>query len=161
MMKPILAKAFCSPKGLPLNSSPVIFVAMHEDELVGYIHISRWAFDGGTIPYINVEDIHVLKSHRGRGVGEALIKYVKTLADEYEWKNLTATVWAGNDRSQELFARSGFSQRNITMRYGPVRPAENLKPAEYKPYRKVALALLPWFPVIVIGLLLLLSYLAN
>lgn len=147
MIKPLIDQAFRSPEGFPLRHSPVIFAAMQADEMVGYIHISRWASDLGTTAYVNIDDIHVVKNHRGNGVGEKLLNHVRALADECDWHNLTATIWAGNAASHDLFARCGFAPSNVTMRYGSDRPATDLPPKPKQEYGQIAF----------IGLLLLLT----
>jgi len=87
--------AFCSPEGLPLKTSPVIFTAMLDDDMVGYIQLSRHAFmPDVSFPYVNIDDIHVVTEHRGTGVGEHLLDHVKNLADQHDWDGLTATIWA-------------------------------------------------------------------
>ncbi len=118
--------AFRSSEGLPIKTSPVIFAAMQDEVMVGYIHLSRHAFmPQVNFPRVNIDDIHVVADHRGTGIGEHLLDHVKSLADQHNWDGVTATIWAGNTASQCLFEKCGFQPNSVSLRYGPDRQASN------------------------------------
>lgn len=129
-----LEKAFRDPSGQPLRESPVIFTAFIGDKFAGYIHLSDWVRPGRTdMPFISITDIYVIPEFRESGVARALIEHVKSLADERDWDNLTANVWSGNTRSDELFRAAGFRQDSVSYRYGPDRPARDWPEPESTP----------------------------
>ncbi len=50
----------------------------------------------------------VRDSHRGRGVGEALVKAVLEWAAEHGWKVVRLRVWEDNVPARRLYKRLGF-----------------------------------------------------
>lgn len=60
-------------------------------------------------PLINVHDVVVLASHRGRRVGEQMLALVEQLARERGACKLTLEVLAGNRSAITLYERVGFA----------------------------------------------------
>lgn len=60
-------------------------------------------------PLINVHDVVVLASHRGRRVGEQMLALVEQLARERGACKLTLEVLAGNHSAITLYERVGFA----------------------------------------------------
>lgn len=50
----------------------------------------------------------VRDTHRGRGVGEALVKAVLAWAAEHDWKIVQLRVWDDNLPARKLYRRLGF-----------------------------------------------------
>ena len=60
-------------------------------------------------PLVNVHDVVVLASHRGRRVGEQMLALVEQLARERGACKLTLEVLAGNRSAITLYERVGFA----------------------------------------------------
>jgi ribosomal protein S18 acetylase RimI-like enzyme len=87
------------------------------------------AFDGGTPvglvnaiegfstfacrPLVNVHDVVVLPSHRGRGIAAHLFGEVETIARERGACKLTLEVLAGNHAARALYEKLGFDDYRL------------------------------------------------
>ena len=60
-------------------------------------------------PLVNVHDLAVVASHRGRGVGQALLAQVEQLARSKGACKLTLEVLSGNRQALGLYERCGFA----------------------------------------------------
>jgi ribosomal protein S18 acetylase RimI-like enzyme len=60
-------------------------------------------------PLVNVHDLAVVASHRGRGVGQALLAQVEQLARRRGACKLTLEVLSGNRQALGLYERCGFA----------------------------------------------------
>lgn len=83
------------------------------------------AFDGGApvglvnciegfstfkcLPLVNVHDVAVLASHRGRGIAEAMLAEAERIARERGACKLTLEVLSGNGPALRLYQRIGFA----------------------------------------------------
>lgn len=128
MLGPIFGAAFRdmeTRRGLP--ESPVIWVAMRGDEMLGYILLSPEADPRVPGPKsVSVSDICVVPEARRQGVSQALLAHVKALADAGDWDHLTAQIWDGNSASAAAFRAAGFHPQRQEFRYGPDRPARDI-----------------------------------
>ncbi len=100
------------------------------ERLVSELALRPWAFsvlafDGGTAvglincleglstfkarPLVNVHDVAVLASHRGRGIAEAMMGEVERIARERGACKLTLEVLSGNNAAVRLYQRIGFA----------------------------------------------------
>jgi ribosomal protein S18 acetylase RimI-like enzyme len=59
-------------------------------------------------PLLNIHDLVVIDSHRGRGIAQALLKGAEDLARQRDCCKLTLEVLAGNHRAKEAYHRFGF-----------------------------------------------------
>jgi ribosomal protein S18 acetylase RimI-like enzyme len=59
-------------------------------------------------PLVNIHDIAVIPTYRGRGVARAMLARVETLARQRGACKLTLEVLAGNQRAAGLYAACGF-----------------------------------------------------
>ncbi|MBT8454852.1 MAG: GNAT family N-acetyltransferase [Rhodobacteraceae bacterium] len=126
LIEPEIHAAFRDARGKDLSESPVIFAAYRGDDLAGYVRLSDHArHDPAPNSSVSIEDIYVLPAFRQTGVARALLDHVRALADIRDWDNLSATVWAGNDGSDRLFAQAGFAPQATRYRYGPARIAKD------------------------------------
>ena len=60
-------------------------------------------------PLVNVHDVVVLASHRGRRIGEQMLARVETIARERGACKLTLEVLSGNHGANRLYERTGFA----------------------------------------------------
>jgi ribosomal protein S18 acetylase RimI-like enzyme len=117
--------AFRGPKAEPLGESGNLFVADADGRVVGFVLLS-WHLrddvedmgDGAIL------DIWVDPDWRHKGVAQNLVSFAKEMAEQADWDNLTADVWTGAP-SAGLFEAAGFTQQNVTWRFGPDRPARD------------------------------------
>ncbi len=64
-------------------------------------------------PLVNVHDVVVAASHRGRGVGEQMLTMVEQLARARGACKLTLEVLEGNGPAQKLYRRLGFENYQL------------------------------------------------
>lgn len=60
-------------------------------------------------PLINLHDLAVAPSHRGKGVGEHLLALVEQIARERNACKITLEVLSGNHSANKLYSRFGFA----------------------------------------------------
>ena len=60
-------------------------------------------------PLINVHDLAVASSHRGKGVGEHMLALVEQIARERNACKITLEVLSGNHSANKLYSRFGFA----------------------------------------------------
>lgn len=81
------------------------FLAVHNDEVVGYCGLSVYKEDVGSlyIPLLNVRpDFH------GKKVGKLLLLHVLQAVINKKWPRLDLYTWAGNTKAVPLYKRCGF-----------------------------------------------------
>ena len=61
------------------------------------------------LPLVNVHDVAVLASHRGRGIAEAMLAEAERIARERGACKLTLEVLSGNAPALRLYQRIGFA----------------------------------------------------
>lgn len=64
-------------------------------------------------PLVNVHDVAVLASHRGRRVGERMLALAEQIARERGACKMTLEVLSGNRSAQRLYARIGFASYQL------------------------------------------------
>jgi ribosomal protein S18 acetylase RimI-like enzyme len=64
-------------------------------------------------PLVNVHDVVVLASHRGRGIAEKMLGLVETIARERGACKLTLEVLQGNAGAVRLYQRAGFASYQL------------------------------------------------
>jgi ribosomal protein S18 acetylase RimI-like enzyme len=60
-------------------------------------------------PLVNVHDVAVLASHRGRGIAEAMLAEAQRIAVERSAVKMTLEVLAGNAPAMRLYQRIGYA----------------------------------------------------
>ncbi len=60
-------------------------------------------------PLINIHDLAVASSHRGRRVGERMLSLVEQIARERDACKITLEVLSGNHSANKLYSRFGFA----------------------------------------------------
>jgi ribosomal protein S18 acetylase RimI-like enzyme len=84
-------------------------LAFDGDEAVGLINCIEGFSTFACLPLVNLHDVVVLASHRGRRVGEQMLALVDTIAIERGACKLTLEVLQGNRSALALYERVGFA----------------------------------------------------
>lgn len=72
-------------------------------------------------PLVNVHDVAVLASHRGRRVGEQMLALAEAIARERGACKLTLEVLSGNRSAIRLYERTGFAAYQLDPAMGPAQ----------------------------------------
>ena len=93
-----------------LASRPQAFsvLAFDGEAAVGLVNCIEGFSTFKCLPLVNVHDVAVLASHRGRGIAEAMLAEVERLARERGACKLTLEVLSGNAPAMRLYQRVGF-----------------------------------------------------
>jgi GNAT superfamily N-acetyltransferase len=67
-------------------------------------------------PFGLLEDVHVDESHRGEGVGTALVREIVSVAKKSGCYKLIATSRSSRPRVHDLYERLGFASHGIEFR---------------------------------------------
>jgi ribosomal-protein-alanine N-acetyltransferase len=89
----------------------VCLVAEHDGEILGYILM---ALQADVWHILNVT-VHPL--HRGRRIGDALVRAAVRVGDRREHTGFTLEVRASNERAIRLYQRLGFVTHGVRPRY--------------------------------------------
>ncbi|GLS14285.1 GNAT family N-acetyltransferase [Hydrogenophaga electricum] len=60
-------------------------------------------------PLVNVHDVAVMASHRGRGIAEAMLREAERIARERGAVKMTLEVLSGNEPAMRLYQRIGYA----------------------------------------------------
>ena len=93
-------------------------LAFDGDEAIGLINCFEGFSTFSCLPLINVHDVVVLASHRGRRVGEQMLALVDTIAVERGACKLTLEVLQGNRSAIALYERVGFTSFQLAPALG-------------------------------------------
>jgi ribosomal protein S18 acetylase RimI-like enzyme len=102
------AKAHLVPS---LAKRPQAFsvLAFDGDQPVGLVNCIEGFSTFACKPLVNVHDVAVLASHRGRGIAERMLAEAETMARERGAVKLTLEVLSGNHSAMRLYERIGFA----------------------------------------------------
>lgn len=89
----------------------ICLVAEHEDALMGYILVAL------QVDVWHVLNVTVHPLHRGRRIGEALVRSAIAVGDRRAHGGFTLEVRVSNDRAIRLYDRLGFVSHGIRPRY--------------------------------------------
>jgi ribosomal protein S18 acetylase RimI-like enzyme len=95
---------------LPQAFSVLAFDGPQDDTPVGLVNCMLGFSTFACKPLVNVHDLAVLPSYRGRRVGERLLAQVEVLARSHGACKMTLEVLSGNVSAMRLYARYGFAQ---------------------------------------------------
>lgn len=87
------------------------YVAMLEDELVGYVGMWQILDEG------HVTNIAVKKKYRRKGVASLLLDKIIEVADGYPLTMLTLEVRRSNEPAKSLYAKYGFVEEGLRIGY--------------------------------------------
>lgn len=93
-----------------------IFAAKEDGAVVGYATVSTRELKSTGCKYsrtLNIDALAVEQSHRGRGVGTALLEFLKTHAAENGDTDIRLTVNEENETAIRLYEKAGFRVKNI------------------------------------------------
>ena len=96
-------------------------LAFDGDTPVGLVNCIEGFSTFACRPLVNVHDLAVLPSHRGRRVGEQMLQLVEQIARERKACKLTLEVLSGNDSANRLYARVGFDAYQLDPAMGQAR----------------------------------------
>ena len=119
--KPPDVETFPVPDVLDLLAKPetVMLIGQVDDIPAGYLYaeIIRRAENGFRyeLAMVYVHHISVLAGYRGRGVGKALIKAVRAVAQEQGIAQLGLEVWTFNEQARSFFRSQGFALARETL----------------------------------------------
>jgi len=99
---------------LKKHPTTLIFLAYEGDAPCGvavcFLGLSTFAAK----PLVNIHDLSVLTSHRGRGIGRSLLDAVEAKAVELDCCKLTLEVLSNNHSAKGLYQSVGFAQAEYT-----------------------------------------------
>ena len=106
--------AYCT--SLLASSENLVLLARDGDEVAGHL-VGRLSGPGSVhaIRVADLESIQVYPAHRGRGVGEQLMRAFLVWAAERGAQRATVTAYAANDGARRFYARHGFAVRSVTL----------------------------------------------
>jgi GNAT superfamily N-acetyltransferase len=99
--------------GLRQHPTTLVFLAYDENTPVGvavcFLGFSTFA----ALTLLNLHDVYIVPSHRGRGVGRGLLAAVETKARELGCCKLTLEVLDQNDRALRTYLAAGFKRYSL------------------------------------------------
>jgi ribosomal protein S18 acetylase RimI-like enzyme len=106
-----------------LAARPVIFsvLAFDGDAPVGLVNAIEGFSTFTCKPLVNIHDVVVRASHRGRGIAARLFAEVETLARERGACKLTLEVLSNNRAARGLYAKLGFDDYRLDPAMGAAR----------------------------------------
>lgn len=94
------------------KTSPV-FVATEGEKVVG--HVFCKIKQNGKVKSLYIDDLCVLDTERGKGIGRALCNYAEKYAKEEGAYNITLNVWADNESAVRFYTGIGMKVQKIGM----------------------------------------------
>ena len=91
------------------------FVALQGEQPIGWCDVVEKPRD--TLKHSGVLGIGVAAAHRGRGVGEALLRRTLDDAREKGFTRVELTVRTDNERAKKLYDRLGFAVEGLCLRH--------------------------------------------
>lgn len=98
-----------------LSARPTAYTVLAFDgaQVVGLVNCIEGFSTFACRPLVNVHDVAVAASHRGRRVGEQMLALAERIARERGACKMTLEVLAGNRSAQALYARIGFESYQL------------------------------------------------
>jgi len=85
-----------------------VFVAKIDDKPVGCAAVCRIPKTDARAGYLFVDELHVLRAHRRRGIATRLLEHVEGLARELGLAGVRLLVRPGNAGARALYRRAGY-----------------------------------------------------
>ncbi|MDP3583562.1 MAG: GNAT family N-acetyltransferase [Thiobacillus sp.] len=106
-----------------LAARPFVFsvLAWGDGAPVGLINAIEGFSTFACAPLVNVHDVVVIDSHRGRGIAARLFAEVEAIARERDACKLTLEVLAGNAAARALYEKLGFDDYRLDPALGEAR----------------------------------------
>jgi len=96
-------------------------LAFDGDQPVGLVNCIEGFSTFACRPLVNVHDVVVLSSHRGRGIAEQMLAQAESMARERGAVKLTLEVLSGNQPAMRLYERIGFAGYQLDPAMGTAR----------------------------------------
>jgi GNAT superfamily N-acetyltransferase len=101
------------------NENAMAYVAKDDDTAIGYILLFKINVDANPFQYsrsyILIDQILVLKNHRGKGVGKLLLDTTYAFAKESNIVIIELNHWTQNDTARTFFIKNKFEYYNEKM----------------------------------------------
>ena len=100
------------------SESTCFAICRSENEAVGLIMFSEKSTDNPSYhekKWIYIEEIIVLSSSRGTGIGKALIKYVEEHAIEKQINIIKLDVWSNNQPAINFYTQNEFMKKKTEL----------------------------------------------
>ncbi|MGI9217506.1 MAG: GNAT family N-acetyltransferase [Hydrogenophaga sp.] len=94
---------------LALRPQAFSIIAFDGDAPVGLVNCIEGFSTFKCKPLVNVHDVAVLASHRGRGIAEQMLALAETIARERGAVKMTLEVLSGNVPAVKLYTRIGYA----------------------------------------------------
>lgn len=95
--------------GLAARPQAYSVLAFDGEQPVGLVNCIEGFSTFACKPLVNVHDVAVLASHRGRGIAEQMLAEAEVMARERGAVKLTLEVLSGNASAVRLYERTGFA----------------------------------------------------
>lgn len=95
-----------------------LLVAVDGDQVIGLAAFQERKVSGGPVvprTVLFIDDLAVLDSCRGRGVGKALLDRVTQIAGERNLDGVELQVNARNKHAMQMYKHCGFTEKSINM----------------------------------------------
>lgn len=92
-----------------LNNETVIFLALENDDPVGFTQLFKTFSSASLQPFYILNDLFVSPEFRKKGVGETLLDHAKSFCQKQGFKGL-ALETAANNPAQKLYERLGWEK---------------------------------------------------
>jgi GNAT superfamily N-acetyltransferase len=99
-----------------LPAASHLFVAEDETgERLGFLHLhTQKDFFTGALN-CHIADLVVAAGHDGEGIGRTLVAFAEAWAREHRCRHVTLSVFPGNTRAREVYARLGYGDELVRM----------------------------------------------
>lgn len=114
------AKAYLVPS-LAARPQAYSVLAFDGAQPVGLVNCIEGFSTFACRPLVNVHDVAVLASHRGRGIAEQMLAEAEAVARERGAVKLTLEVLSGNHSAMRLYERIGFAGYQLDPAMGSAR----------------------------------------
>lgn len=99
---------------LALRPYATSFLAFFNREPVGLINVFEGFSTFAARPLLNIHDVIVERSHRGRGIAGKMLATVEDFARQRGCCKLTLEVLAGNQPAKAVYEKSGFAPYTLS-----------------------------------------------
>lgn len=96
------------------NGSAMVYGVFDSEDLIGYVWAYEHQFRDEVRVYVN--EIHVDKPYRGRGIGRQLLAAVEQLARERGYRALYIHAEGNNDGAIRLYESQGYATERVQLR---------------------------------------------
>lgn len=101
--------------GLKNHCNKLCILAKLDNEYVGLVNSFIGFATFAAKPFINIHDVTVLNSHRGKGIGRIMLEYIVEKAKIMDCAKITLEVRYDNQNAQKLYSSLKFTDGNPPM----------------------------------------------